>query len=103
MRSLEISDWKQKGKELVNEISTVVDREARLMNEVPSRLIMNRKQYNSLVAQDLFLPAFDPGVTKSGIIYSDRLKAAKEQLFLTKGGYPLDVEVNDIPEVGNES
>lgn len=100
MREIQITDWKQKGQELVKEISDAVDSESKKQFvEVPSKIIMNRKQYNSMVEDDLFIPMFDPGVSKSGIIYNDRVRAAEEQLFLTKGGYPLEVEVNDIPKV----
>lgn len=100
MRSIDISDWKEKGGDLVWEISRAVDAEAkRQFAEVPSRLLMNRAQYNSMVEEDLFIPMYDLGVTQSGIVYNDRLKASKDQLFLTKGGYPLEVEVVDVPEV----
>ena len=94
MTSLDITTWKQKGRELEDEISRIVDGEAKLMHAIPSKLILTGKQFQGMTG--ILLPMYDPGVTKSGIIYSQSLEIINENMFLTEKGYPMELEVRDV-------
>lgn len=93
MTEIDITTYKEKKEELVLRISREVDGEAKAMRRVPSKLILTKQQYNSLVHTDYMIPIYDSGVSESGIIYRNRVEVSGDQLFLTKGGYPLEVEV----------
>ena len=93
MTSLDITSWKQKGKELEDEVSRIVDGEAKAMNDIPSKLILTGKQFQGMTG--ILLPIYHPGVELTPLVYSQSIQMVNDNMFLSEGGYPMELEVKD--------
>lgn len=90
---LDITDLKQKGKELVKYISdTVNNKDLFIIQSIPSKIKMDQRQYDSINKASLFLSyGFrEPDVeTKFQVFLTEQING----VFTKSGGYLLEVEV----------
>ena len=94
MTSLDVTEWEIKGQDLEDEVSKTVDEAAKNMEDIPSKLILTGKQFKDMTG--ILLPIYHPDVEKTPLLYSQSIQIVNDNMFLSEGGYPMELEVRDV-------